>query len=61
MNDARLGLPANAGYFRDFTRCIPERFRAGLFATWPAANLIDIPSEAMAPAPVARKGPSRRA
>ena len=61
MNDARLGLPANAGYFRDFTRCIPERFRAGLFATWPAANLIDIPSEAMVPAPAGRKVPSRRA
>ena len=61
MNDARLGLPANAGYFRDFTRCIPERFRAGLFATWPAANLIDIPFDAMAPAPAGRKAPSRRA
>ncbi len=61
MNDARLGLPANAGYFRDFTRCIPERFRSGLFATWPAANLIDIPSEALAPAPVGRKARSRKA
>jgi len=61
MNDARLGLPANAGYFRDFTRCIPERFRAGLFATWPAATLIDIVPGAEPRPPVGRKGPSHRA
>ena len=60
MNDARLGLPANAGYFRGFTRCIPERFRAGLFATWPAATLIDIVPGAEARAPFLRKGPSQR-
>jgi len=58
--DARLGLPANAGYFRDFTRCIPERFRAGLLATWPAASLIDIAPEIEAEAPARRKGRSRR-
>ena len=60
MNDARLGLPANAGYFREFTRCIPERFRAGLFATWSAATLIDIVPGAEAQPPIGRKGPSRR-
>ncbi len=56
----RLGLPANAGYFRDFTGCIPERFRAGVFATWPAASLIDIIPRAECATGV-RKHRSRRA
>lgn len=58
--NARLALPANTGYFRDFTRCIPERFRAGLFATWPSASLIDIAPAGEVQAPAGRRRRSRR-
>ena len=57
--NGRLGLPANPGYFRDFTHCVPERFRAGLFATWPAASLIDIAPADDTQAPGGRRRRSR--
>ncbi len=40
-DNPRLRLPPGDPYHRTFSACIPERFRAGLFATYPQATLID--------------------
>lgn len=39
-DNPRLQLPAGDPHYKAFATCIPERFRSGLFATWPQATLI---------------------
>ncbi len=40
-DNPRLQLPSCAPSHKAFSACIPERFRAGLFATYPQATIID--------------------
>ncbi|MGZ3306552.1 MAG: helicase C-terminal domain-containing protein, partial [Asticcacaulis sp.] len=57
----RLRLPANIPVYRDFVKCIPRRFRAGLLATYPSSTLIEVEPYPHAAAVTKRKGRSRRA
>ncbi len=58
-DNPRLQLPPGDPAHRAFSACIPERFRAGLYATYPQAALID--PDTRAPSPPLVRPPRRQA